>query len=1558
MACTITINIDGQEILFHTERELDAWLSDPTNNVEKYYDPKLGKVTYSSTTARENALNIINDVRTKWQNWRNNNYSGNPELWVTTVLNIAGSRQNIYEPVLSRNFDRVDARNALIAANIQNPTEEQIRQKLEEWRRTGERMSSLGTAIHAKLDWTFTDDKKTRDSRLQKNNEWVRLGFAANEDAQKKIERQVINEIENYLKTVHGDDYQTYSEFSIGTTNVNSTLRKIVKQLTDLENNSRLKDKEKETLQKIQQLAESDNFALGGKIDMFVVDKDGKVSLYDFKTSNKSYDNWSQEKKDAAMLQLYIYKAMLEQVGLDVKEVGIIPIIVTDSNEVDKIEYRVGTTDSSGNSLAVVRGANPEYASIAEQFIPVQRKVKSEVIDTVNRKIGTVFPGHSVSFNDKQRKVEIEYFKKNHLYTDDQGTYFFDNVAKRQRGLSTNQRAPKIYITKGSEDAIITEYLERFNKMLETEYFEIGKQLSALCENPQGAQEFLERLFSNVSWKSRDTNVRLFLPYITDGWSLVKDETGWLNGIYMFEKRGHIQIIYLSGTRNLGHVHDWNGGTSIFANTLRDDQIDKRFDLELTAANMNLMKMMCYISENDYFHNKKVLGITVKHIAEKQIFHESNDLLMQNWKKLVLESDKKAGTKTDLKTFDERIMLDDVSASLWMTNVLLANVGYWNATRTPEKVFENKQANIEKTLAELERILNFLKNKYYKDVPLTSIVDRQQLQSSQYKAIVAISKAILSLKGLYTINELNWGQYAEWSRKMMGQSMVPHYLSDSANLRVLDEIAVSYFDTIKHQFYTRALSWQKQMKRAAKEWRKKYPNYINLAGGEFYIFEDWFQRGHDGNQVNPDLILRAPEDVYFNGDDMVESKKLLTMFLDEINLMRYGLTYDQMVAADRQMEALQVPLMRAPFIEQITNAIKNEKGIAKKFTSIKQETRAWIKRKFEAALANVDDAELDKETLQDLNDLDQERLDNIYFQIDQEERTRLLQGQEGRYNMYERSLDSIFLRALAEDVKVKASEKHLPMFTALRVLLHYNSAVNNQKNDQIRKEVEEYVRSRVFRQNIVDEKLQSIDAVFRFLRGIVSNITLGLNVRNLTRETVIGLITSAKESFMNKVPELFPVPIDPEKQLSEKNKFFTLYSKYFSKVLLSTTKMNDTLSLIQQLNAMYHMVDYSTREMPHTAEYNRFKLFNLSEDMLYITSELPDYYHRNAILMASLEYLGAWDAHTYNEETEELIYDMAKDKRYKILFDHDFDRTKVPNNKKVEYDTAYHAYIEALNEWKLAGYNYNIGDKFERALTPKEAANVVNFGDVMFGCYDADRNAMIRNHFLGSLFFQFKTYVMNQAIQYLRPNGAINIRHRHFVTDPETGEQMYDVVNDDEEFRRTGRSERRVRASEVSQEDIDAGRARPAVNYASAPMEGMLRSVLRIPMLVIRWDQETFNKYWENPVNRSNIFMSIFDLLFGVMLMLVAQLLFGTTQDLKDSGWIQRWSYSVLTGVAENGLIWEIGNSIYGDGIPPMVSSLQQYYNNAVDLMLGDKNILYALANTFGATKQFAPIFQ
>jgi len=1567
--CEITINIDGivNSKPFNSEKELDGWLYDHQDSLSEYIDPETGLITFSLNLKEGTRQKLIEENK-KWKalgersipKTDNPNSIEEASLGVTLSMNFAGNKISMDKPIDT--YDEESQKTRFIERQETKYIQEGVKPEdakidaIKDWERQQKEyktINELGTAAHNIVEDIFKNQFTNPNSK--------KYGILAGNTGDVKKVSDIAYKLQGVLRDRFKNisfDSDVFIETDIYSKEINSEYKHVIQgiktaqsKINQMLNSGKAPDKK--AALNLQNILAGGNFNLHGKIDMLVIDDNGAINLYDFKFSSTPFNEWHPVKLDKSEMQLQMYAAMLRQAGFKVGEVGIIPIYVKpDPKSSDGHIYEL-----SGNTYSSIVKLCDDFATktMADLIIPNNIKVDLSSLNKINKEIGELFPGKDLDRVSKKNALDIAYFRSEMCKAVTSNDpkydpnimqwYFYDNVSK----LDSGGRAPKIYFTKENAEKVIGDYLKKYNENRANINIRIGRKFKDISKQSQGKRQSLLNFFRNFSANEDivEGNLNLFYPFFLNGWNLVgdtnNDEALWANGIYMFEKDNVVQIIYMDATRNLGEVIKINNQTSIFGNTKLDSEIDKTQDLESTYANLLAMKVMCYISETPYFDTKRVLGVTVKNFEEAPIFQISNDLLIKNWNKLVFENSKISG----LKTIDNRKMLDEISASLFMANQWISTINGGESLSTQIKSTAAYKDSIAKTIANVELILNQLKKKYFRSVPITE-VKGDDVNSPAYKAVVALSKTLLSLTNIYMVNEADVGRTWEPETRSLGTNFSPHFMSESSNLRNLDKMSSAYFDDLATRFRKDALPWQKLMKDAIEEWQS-HPelHYSSNVGGEFTVFNQWFRRDPmDESKIDKNLILRDPNDAYFR--NLPASRKLLTYFLEKLNIMRYGSEEESSMAKANNEEVwYSVPLMRSGTVEQI--------GKFNDINDFVTALEAWWKRKTQTGLEGYDDAEIEEELMKQLNDLDSARLKNVYFQINSRKRQELLDKQD---NIYETNLDVIFLRVLAENSKVKASETFLPMFTAYRTILYYNSIVNHQPTTQIMEVANDFIRRRVFRQNIIDSKLQGIAMVTGMLRAMVSSITLGINMRNFVRENLISFIDSAKETFLKSGYMVFPVPAG---NINERRKYFKYYSESLANVASHTFDMNDVMSEVQQLNAMYRMVDYDQRKMAHTARTNRFAPLNLTEDFLYITSNLPDYYHRNAILIASLKYLGAWEAHQINQETGELEYDMTKDKRYKILFDYNFDRKKVPYDKFDEYLKAENDYRVVLNEWNSAGWSYKFGDKFELALSPREAANVRNFGHTMFGCYDTQQRAMINEYFLGSLFFQFKTYAMNQVIKYTRAGGAVNIIHPRYVIDEDSGEQLYDVTTTAKEYQSSGgKAIKRVKYSEVSKDDLISGRAKSVVEYTGAYMEGMFRTAIAIPGVIMHWNQEELEKYWNQPHVRANILGSLWDNLFMLMMFLLISQMYGTdtVTDMDEQSWLTQWTYGVLTGIAKNGLIWEVANSVYGDGLPPMVSSLKRYYTTIHNVIFGDTNLLYAITDTFGATRELSGLFK
>jgi hypothetical protein len=62
-------------------------------------------------------------------------------------------------------------------------------------------------------------------------------------------------------------------------------------------------------------------------------------------------------------------------------------------------------------------------------------------------------------------------------------------------------------------------------------------------------------------------------------------------------------------------------------------------------------------------------------------------------------------------------------------------------------------------------------------------------------------------------------------------------------------------------------------------------------------------------------------------------------------------------------------------------------------------------------------------------------------------------------------------------------------------------------------------------------------------------------------------------------------------------------------------------------------------------------------------------------------------------------------------------------------------------------------------------------------------------------------------------------------------------------------------------------------------------------------------------------------------------------------------------GVAQDGPIDQVVGGIVGDGTPPSFAVIRSFYRNTFNVITGEDSAMYGFMNSFGATRQFAGMF-
>ena len=131
------------------------------------------------------------------------------------------------------------------------------------------------------------------------------------------------------------------------------------------------------------------------------------------------------------------------------------------------------------------------------------------------------------------------------------------------------------------------------------------------------------------------------------------------------------------------------------------------------------------------------------------------------------------------------------------------------------------------------------------------------------------------------------------------------------------------------------------------------------------------------------------------------------------------------------------------------------------------------------------------------------------YKFDVSDEIRQARLQEYGPGMFETDLELVFNEALVAYKRSQVSETYLPLIAAMKTNLEYIDAQGTSKNTKNMKNIKEtfdkLVKSKVYNESIVDDKLQPLLKFLNVIKAGFTTMTLSLNVRSFLRESLQGI---------------------------------------------------------------------------------------------------------------------------------------------------------------------------------------------------------------------------------------------------------------------------------------------------------------------------------------------------------------------------------------------------------------------------------------------------------------------
>lgn len=716
----------------------------------------------------------------------------------------------------------------------------------------------------------------------------------------------------------------------------------------------------------------------------------------------------------------------------------------------------------------------------------------------------------------------------------------------------------------------------------------------------------------------------------------------------------------------------------------------------------------------------------------------------------------------------------------------------------------------------------------------------------------------------------------------------PNY-AESKNIREVSQIISLRNEELRKE----NVKWDKTIRPILQKFYKAHHQITSAAVG-YNIFENLFEKDPDG-KISKEFSLKNPDTL--TGAD----KEFVTKFLEVINDLKFNGDSTAIEEAKLSGEYYQVPLVIGSTRSQLKQG-----GVKQVLKTTWEESTNWTK--------------IFKDQSEEKQRSERENL-GVYnrFKIDQPTRSKII-NHEG-VEMMEINLETIFREYTHTYASEKIASKYIPLIEGFKMGMLYREFFYGQTVTNLIEYIKQYTKINIYNEPIMDPGLLPVYRFMSVLKQATSMTVLGGNFRSGAKEllqgTWIGLSRAA-------------IGVYGKDQFS-----FKEYSKALGIVLKEAPKSIDKVTLLEYMNWIYGMANADADQLKEEMNITQSGIFSMTSRQLYAFSRAPDMLHRMSILVAKMIHDGCFDAHSV--VNDELIYDFKKDKRFSLLSD--------PNANKntEEYRKQRGLYTTMLEMFNQEGYNLKDGDALPKAYTNREATSIKSFSDLCYGHYDKNTQLLCKNMFLGSFFFQFKTFISAKLEQWiLKPD----------IYDQGSIQQRVDE-NGNKYVRKYVPDENGVVKVIITTED----KLEPGDNWEYYTewkgkfQEGILYTMISYIKAFRKLSPKEFRDLWNNETKRANLFLFIHDM--GIMLLLgwLIKMIFSTKEMDESTPWIKRTIASILYGSFQDGPVQNIIGSMLGDLNPPIYTTIKSMFNNVGEVLTGDRELWVGVTENFGALR-------
>lgn len=1304
MACTYSLNINGQIQQFNDYAELFDFLIGHKNQIEMGL---ISDIVFSQDTKQSEMVAKLRSIKATAK--LNSNgvdpVSGDimykaegSNMSVTDFLETATITKDSKETFLGQPFSiknwRNNTINELVSKGMTHAeAEEQVNNIMEMW----ERIADTGAELHAVLGDYFAGHMSLEEL-IDK------YAGVFSEQAVRSIYKNMAS-FKDEIYKAHGQDAKLLPQFTI----------------------------DSKTL---------DGVNIIGSIDLVVIGEDGQPHLYVFKSSAKLSDRWDAAKQTKYDYQLAFYRQMLASKGIPAAnmELNIVPMHLEglEDGELTGVSFegvQDRTKDSGGTINRLAWGVGEFYNNVS-YAIPVRltdetigESIRDNVLDTLSKFI----PNPKIKSIREQ--IDVDAFIANHVYDSpnpSEGRWYFKDFYSKGKPIYIKEDSPK------EKNAELRVEVEKYlNKMVKNHRLKTNKFIYDLKRAIDGKIP-LEDVSPTTGYTTNAFVVTTFQKYVNDpGWELVNIEALKQLGIVAISNTITKQIDFIALSHHDLHTElKLSLGTTMLGEHEKDAYaLNNKMILLATNGNIELMKIMAAINEipnalTDVF---KIGDIKVINTEDSKATTATSRQIKETFN-LLAKAAKVNNNINKLSFMDELdVIKNEFLALMNRPNGKLTNSLSRDIEALSKELFNintvNKNEIANRLIALARRMENGERLGKIVGGSLESIANESSNTGIErlYKSIL---QAIAYYKGLDFLQPKEISRYTQKGTPLSGGMITNPDLFPEDNLRQITLAVRGAFDNVTREmtpYHEKFLTgYVKPL------WKDKgYSNARNIViGDQVKLYNNFFRRNSDGSLNNKMLFV----DPYDSSTPLTsEERRFLKQALWLINQERFpnirSLSEDSETV--KQLKKTEkwfwVPLMEA------NNQIL-QMGISK---WINQEVKDVTGRFKDYWNRSQNDAYSDREYSDKQKVITRYEMYNRFNLSEASEEARDALLAEYKPDFWERNIETLVTTYKFASARKEQLDIILPAIKGIKMsLLGYAKSTDTDLS-VLNETLDNYLKVAVFNQSIISEEGRQ---AFKYLNPIKRLASFGLLAFNVTggvRDMINGMWKQSSLAFskMYYTDEKFT-----RKDLAQA---MALVTKEGPDMLSRTTK-------IEAINNMIRLANIDMQVLNKRLISNKSGLANMSRHAYQLTTA-PDYFHRMTIFVAQCLHDGTWDA---LEMTDEGIkYNWKKDKRLAVYAS--------GNKSNPEYNKQRGLYLSIMEAYNRDnGLNLKEGDDLPFAYTKDEVLAAKTLSDLIYGHYDQESRALAEKTFMGALFGQFKTYLSATRNAYLLKPKNYNLAGR------------------------------------------------------------------------------------------------------------------------------------------------------------------------------------------------------